>query len=347
MLALLLTLLLNLGLAQELEIHFIDVGQGDSVLIRSPSGQTALYDGGDRGTAALNYLRDLGVEALDLVIASHAHADHIGGLVEVVRAYPPRFFMDNGIPHTTRTYQDLLEAVDEAGSQYLEATSRRIGLGEVSLEVLPPPGEESWGHNDNSVGILIHHGAFSAALTGDAEERLFHYWNEEHAELLQPMQVYKSSHHGSRNGDTPLSMERFNPEVVVIGVGEGNDYGHPHEEALLLYASVGAEVYRTDLHGSVVIRAREDGSYEVSHQRAAPTEVETEALAAVPSCVDINTADAERLQEIIHVGPDFAQQILELRPFNSVDELTRVRGIGEGRLNDIRKQGLACVGEGG
>lgn len=99
-----LVLLFCVTFAQGLELHFIDVGQGDSVFIRSPSGQSALYDGGDRGTAALDYLRSIGVESLDLVIASHAHADHIGGLASVVRAYRPRFFMDNGIPHTTRTY---------------------------------------------------------------------------------------------------------------------------------------------------------------------------------------------------------------------------------------------------
>jgi competence protein ComEC len=101
---------------QSLEVHFIDVGQGDSILIRSPSGQNVLVDGGRRDDNALAYLQSVGVASLDLVIASHADADHIGGLEEVVRYYRPRFFMDNGIPHTTQTYFGLLEAVQEAGS---------------------------------------------------------------------------------------------------------------------------------------------------------------------------------------------------------------------------------------
>lgn len=103
-----------------LELHFIDVGQGDSILVRSPSGQNVLIDGGRRDEDALAYLQSVGVESLDLVIASHPDADHIGGLDEVVHYYRPGLFIQNGLPVDTGVYDDLFLAVQEAGSQVLE-----------------------------------------------------------------------------------------------------------------------------------------------------------------------------------------------------------------------------------
>lgn len=252
---------------QELELHFIDVGQGDAVLIRSPSGQTVLYDGGRGSRDALRYLRSVGVTSLDLVIASHADADHIGGLEAVVRAYRPRFYMDNGLAATTQTYERLLVAVQEAGSQLLEPSGQRLTLGEVTLQVLPPAGIEAMGRNDNSVGLVIEYGRFRAALTGDAEAAAFDWWARNTPDLLQEVDVYKGSHHGSENGDTPLSMSRFRPEVVVISVGLGNPFGHPSESALRLYRAVGARVVRTDRQGTVLVRAEPDGAYTIATER--------------------------------------------------------------------------------
>lgn len=252
----------------QLEVHFIDVGQGDAVLVRSPSGQTVLYDGGRSRDTVLEYLQRVGVSSLDLVIASHPDADHIGGLAAAVRAYRPRFYLDNGLPYSTRTYEDLLLAVQEAGSQVLEPTARRVGLGDAELQVIPPPGIEAWGNNDNSVGVVITYGDFRAALTGDAEHAQVGWWLENVPELLEPVQVYKSSHHGSPKGDSAGSIGAFRPETVVISVGLDNAYGHPAPEIRALYESVRATVYRTDLQGTVVVTAAADGSYTVRTERA-------------------------------------------------------------------------------
>jgi competence protein ComEC len=325
---LLLILLLSVTLAQELEIHFIDVGQGDAVFIRAPGGQGVLYDGGRRSQVPLNYLRSIGVTQVDLVIASHADADHIAGLAAVVEAYRPRFFMDNGIPHTTQTYFNLLETVAQAGSQLLEPTNRRITLGEVVLQVIPPPGIPSYGNNDNSVGLVIEYGQFRAALTGDAEARQFNWWEENVPELLVPVQVYKSSHHGSENGDTPLAMSRFRPEVVVIGVGADNSYGHPSERALRLYDTIGAQVYRTDLHGTVLVRAQQDGSYRVSTERAAamsPTPPAPVApTPAVPAPTPAPPPEPTGSLEIVcalynPAGQDDGQEVVTLRASGQVN----------------------------
>jgi competence protein ComEC len=225
----------------------------------------------------------------------------------------------------------------------------------VSLQVLPPPGIPSWGQNNNSIGVLLEYGTFRLGLTGDAEPELFTWWYENVPHLMQPVHVYKSAHHGSEHGDTPLSMDRFRPEVVVIGVGANNRYGHPTDRALRLYAAVGADVYRTDLHSTVIVYANEDGSYRIETERAAPTQPaqqvfpspQEEAPAVqVGDCIDINTATLEQLQQILHLGEERAAQVIQLRlqrPFASVEELRRVEGIGPARLRDILEQGLACV----
>ena len=246
---------------ETLELHFVDIGQGDAVLIRSPSGQNVLVDGGRKDDEVLNYLQSIGVESVYMVIASHADADHIGGLEEVVRAYRPPLFMDNQIPSETQTYGGLLQSVAEAGSQVAAPTARRVNLGNASLRITPPPGVPEWGNNDNSIGVVIEYGAFKAALTGDAEDREFEWWLEQ--ELLEPVDVYKASHHGSKNGDTEGSVTAFAPESVVISVGFENSYGHPDGEALELYRGVGADIYRTDESGTVIVTASPDGSYTV------------------------------------------------------------------------------------
>lgn len=286
---------------QSLEVHFIDVGQGDSILIRSPSGQNVLVDGGRRDDDALAYLQSVGVASLDLVIASHADADHIGGLEEVVRYYRPRFFMDNGIAHTTQTYFGLLEAVQEAGSQVIAPTDRRVGLGDASLQVIPPPGDESLGNNDNSVGVIVSYGDFDVALTGDAEEAEFAWWQENVPQLLRPVEVYKSAHHGSPNGDSVESVTTFDPETVVISVGLDNSYGHPSPEALALYEGIGADIYRTDLSGTVVVTASADGEYLVDADPSAPqlvtpapSEMEDEAVSASGSSLAYDPNGSDR-----------------------------------------------------
>jgi beta-lactamase superfamily II metal-dependent hydrolase len=293
------------GVAQtasgSLKLHFIDVGQGDAVLVRSPTGQNVLIDGGRSDDAARAYLQALGVGTLDLVIATHADADHIGGLEEVVRTYRPRLFMDNTLTHDTQTYRDLLEAVRDVGAQVVPPTARRIGLGDASLQVVPPPLEDGLDSNNNSVGVIASYGDFDAALTGDAEQPEFGWWLENVPELLKPVEVYKAAHHGSPNGDSTESMATFHPETVVISVGLDNSYGHPSEEALALYEGVGAQVYRTDLNGTVVVTAEADGTYRVDAEASAPEvatpvpdEIEEEAASGSSSSLSYDPSGPDR-----------------------------------------------------
>jgi competence protein ComEC len=280
------------------------------------------------------------------VIASHAHADHIGGLPGILVAYRPGFVLDNGIPHTTATYERFLAAVEASGASLLEPTRRTITLGDVRLHVLPSPVRAAWGHNDNSVGVIVEYGAFRASLTGDAEARLFAWWLETVPDLLGRVSVHKASHHGSEHGDTDAALARLRPEIVIASAGPGNAYGHPHGAALARYAAAGAVVYRTDRNGTLVVHASADGTHRVEAERGAPSstpDVRAGDGRGGVTCVDLNTAPEPALEAILHIGPERAPAVVAARPYRSVAELTRVDGIGPSRLRDIVAEGVACV----
>lgn len=287
---------------QLLEVHFLDVGQGDAVLIQSPSGQNVLYDGGESAMDTRERLQQLGVRSVDLVVASHNHADHIGGLIDVIRYYRPRYFLDNGIPATTLTYRRLLECVSEAGTQLLAPTARRISLGDVSLFVLPPPGIDGWGQNDNSVGLIVQYGSFRLSLAGDAETRQWRWWTQGALSTVAPVHVHKASHHGSRNGDIAAAINLISPEIVVISAGRNNQFGHPAPDTERLYASHGATVFRTDVNGSVVVHAERSGRYSVRAERGEGARPPTRAGAAPPGP---SMTESQRLVYVTRTGSKY------------------------------------------
>lgn len=245
------------------EVTFLDVGQGDATLIRTAEGRTALIDAGPSDPTA--QLRDLGVERIDLVIATHPHADHIGGMEAVLDAFPVGSYMDSGKPHTTRTYLDLLRALrDRPDIRYLEAVPRSLTLGSATLEVLPLPPVGDVDHNDRSVGVVLRFGRFAAFLSGDSERPLLSHFLDHDA--VPDVTLLKAAHHGSRNGFTAAFLSTARPEVVVISLG-ANSYGHPHPESVAAYAEIAHELYRTDIDGSVTVLGYEDGSYAVKTER--------------------------------------------------------------------------------
>jgi beta-lactamase superfamily II metal-dependent hydrolase len=255
--------------AQDLQIAFIDVGQGDAVLISSPEGRRALIDAGPSRAGVDAQLRARGIDTLDLVIASHNHADHIGGMEAVLRSRRVRYYLDNGVPHTTATYQRVIAAVAASGAQYLRATARTITLGSVRLRVLPPPGIGGE-QNDNSVGILLEYGTFRALFTGDSETGELAYWLAR--DSVPRVSLVKAAHHGSWNGTSASWAERTRPSVVVVSVAARNAYGHPSPSALAQWQAVGARIYRTDVHGPITVTVRSDGVFSVGRQVMRSTE---------------------------------------------------------------------------
>ena len=235
-------------------ITFLDVGQGDATLIRSPEGKLALVDAGP-SKKVVELLRARGVESLDLVVVSHHHSDHYGGMLEVVRAFHPRLFLDVDSPHLTPNYLALLRTVQELKIPMIHTgpRTRTIGLGSVRLIVYRQGPLDKKEENNNSVGIRVEYGSFSALLTGDSEVRERRWWMDQMPELCERVQLLKLAHHGSRNGTDARWLALTNPSHCIASLGINNEFGHPHAETLALLKARSIPLSRTDQDGSILI----------------------------------------------------------------------------------------------
>lgn len=243
-----------------MDVYIIDVGQGDSIFLRSPSGKTMLVDASEAGDfeAIDAFLKTQGVTKLDVVVATHPHSDHIGAMYKVIRAYEIGAFYMPDVTHTTSTFEKMLDALEEkdvsvkraeaSGETYLPWSD------DVRVRILSPikgSNTEADDLNDWSVVLHISFGNSSILLTGDAEGPAETQMLEAYpAEVLRAT-VLKAGHHGSSTSSSDAFLDAVNPEIAVISCGEGNDYGHPHTETLERYATRGMVVYRTDLGGTL------------------------------------------------------------------------------------------------
>ncbi|MFA4876649.1 MAG: lamin tail domain-containing protein [Methanoregula sp.] len=266
----------------KLSVYFLDVGQGDSELVVF-GNRTILIDAGeiDRGDLVVTDLKSLGVDHIDLLVTTHPHSDHIGGMQKVLLAFPVGQVLDAGVPYPSPVYEQFLETLDAKKIPYTVAEQgRTIELDPALRIMILSPGNDRAGDdlNQDSVVLRISYGTIDFLFTGDtgreAEEALVRTGYTLDAEIL------KVGHHGSRYSTSPAFLSRVNPEVAVIEVGKDNPYGHPHDEALQNLRRAGATVYRTDLNGT--IRVRTDGiSYSVSTEKG-PGNTWTQSMTGTP-----------------------------------------------------------------
>lgn len=233
-----------------LELRFLDVGQGDAALIRTPDDRYLLIDGGRNAAAVSDYLVRHGIDTIVLVIASHNHADHIGGFPQVVRTTVVGAFMENGVPATTSIYHRLVSALEQRETPVLVSTDRVITIDSTNFRILAPAGLDQ-SQNNNSVGVVAELGVFRALFLGDAERSELDHWLQ-HGDLSR-MTVVKVSHHGSANGTTSDLVTATSPLLAIVSVGAHNQYGHPGAGALALWLEGGADVLRTDEVGEIVV----------------------------------------------------------------------------------------------
>ncbi|MGE5586297.1 MAG: ComEC/Rec2 family competence protein [Bacillota bacterium] len=255
----------------QLAVHFIDVGQGDSVLILAPSGKTMLIDGGpaDASERLVAYLKAQKVSRIDVLVATHPHADHIGGLVEVLRTFPVDLVVDSGKVHTTATYERFLTLIDQKNIRFrLGRAGDGIDLGPgLAARILHPTEPLPENMNDCSVVVRLEYGKVSFLFTGDAQRDAENAMLKSGAHLRAA--VLKVAHHGSGTSSSPWFLKAVKPGVAVILVGAGNSYGHPHRTTLLNLADYTDRVYRTDVDGDVVVTT--DGTtFRVDTARAGP-----------------------------------------------------------------------------
>jgi beta-lactamase superfamily II metal-dependent hydrolase len=244
-----------------LRIRQLDVGQGDAALITTPDGRHILIDAGPHAHNVAALLRRVGVDTLALVVASHNHADHIGGMPSVLEAFVVRAYVENGIPQATAIYRRTLAALErEPDLLFLQATDRTFAIGSVTVRILASPRVSS-SQNNNSVGVVIEHGGFRALYTGDSEIPQLAGWRQ--LGRIPRVTLVKVAHHGSRNGTDPLWVRATAPAIALISVGRQNGYGHPSPHVELLWRASGAQLYRTDRHGTIEIEAGVDGRFTV------------------------------------------------------------------------------------
>lgn len=249
-----------------LHVHFIDVGQGDSILIQAPDGATMLIDGGYSGAGALAYLKAQQITKIDVMVATHPHADHIGGLVDVLRALPVGEIWTSGAVHTTGVFEQLLDAIADAKVPYHEAKrGDTIALGTLQFAVLhsDPDAAEL---NDSSVVLHLAYGSVSFLFTGDAEGPGEQAMLREVKTQL-PSTILKVGHHGSSTSSSPAFLAAVRPAVAIYSAGAHNSYGHPHASTIQNLKRVGAAIYGTDSAGTVVVTTN-GTTYRVATARA-------------------------------------------------------------------------------
>ncbi|MBE3128386.1 MAG: hypothetical protein IMZ60_01775, partial [Actinobacteria bacterium] len=265
----------------------------------------------------------------DLLIASHAHADHITGMDKIIAKYKPKAFIDPGIPNTTTIYQKMITALEKYNINYYEGTSRKINLGPLTFTILPPatPLIKGFELNNNSVVVRLDFKDFSCLFTGDIEkEREAQLLNESRNNLN--VDILKIAHHGSSSGSSPLFIKSVNPETSIIFCGKGNQYGHPHQETLTLLQSLGINIYRTDLNGTILVETN-GTDYQVS--------IEKENIRAPPIVKsEIKTFDSQEYKYAASKNSDVFHYIncfyvARIKPENLILFRTREESIASGR----------------
>lgn len=348
-----------------MRIHFIDAGQADATLIQV-NDHVILFDAGNWNRRdVVDYLLYQGIDKIDLLIGSHPDADHIGQFPLILNQFEVSEVWMNGVQSSSQTFERTIDLILEKDVPYHEPEAgESFQVGGLILEVLGPilnTGEA----NEDSIVIRFRFGSHALMLTGDAgtrsEQAIINQFGEIRSHFLQ------LGHHGSITSSSEAFLAAVRPEIIVISASENNSYGHPHEEVLSRAIATGATIYQTSKHGHIVLKMDQDTfkgvelTQNIEPINTVPDPIIIESNpkenSETPSideddekekmqggiCVDINHASKEELMSIIHIGDSRAGELIRLRPFNGVEDLTRINGIGPARIDDIIEQNIACV----
>ena len=239
----------------ELMISYMDVGQGDAAYIKV-NGNDILIDAGPRSNSKelLEQLKAKNIDDFELVIATHPHEDHIGGMVDVFKEYEVKAFYSPKITHTTKTYENLVKAVKDEGLKTKELKGGMvIDLGEgAKFEVFTPQKSEYEELNDYSPITKLSFGDTSYLFTGDAEKLAEEEALAKYKTSLDS-DVIKFGHHGSSSSSSNAFIEAVSPKYGIISCAKDNKYGHPHSETLDIIKKYNIKTFRTDTDGEIIL----------------------------------------------------------------------------------------------
>ena len=308
---------------EDLIVSVLDVGQADSILIQH-AGKLVLIDAGEDKTLATNILKKKGIDHFDLVVATHPHADHIGGMQSILENFKIKVFMDNGFPHATKMYDDLMTVAEQkvaAGMKYLTGRQgQRLNFGpDAHFEVLWPNDtglkDTRSDINANSIVLKLIHENNCFLFMGDAEAEtelaILPYVDKCH--------VLKASHHGTPHSSIPELLDKGQFEHALISCGLANKHGHPGQRTLDDFNARNIKYYRTDWQGEITVVS--DGTHiRVTTEK----EVNKEDL----PCININYASAADFNVLKGIGGKTIDAIMDARnahpgPFASVDDFLK------------------------
>jgi len=255
---------------QQIKVHFIDVGQADSIYIQLPDHNDILIDGGNvgDGQTVINYLKSQGVDDIELMIATHPHEDHIGGLPAVMGAFKVDEIIDSGEPATTKIYSTYSASAKAEGCTWIADNYQNFTYGQDTFQILT--GNQTWQEvNDYSVVSRLDCGNIEFLFEGDAETPVENILTGEIS-----ANILKVGHHGSTSSSSASFLSRVKPQVAVISVGTGNTYGHPAAVTLTKLQTAGATIYRTDLNGNIVVTT-DGNTYTISTDKNMPVTAAT------------------------------------------------------------------------
>lgn len=239
--------------AGDMTVHFLDVGQGLSILVQS-EGQTMIYDGGDRSTSSfvVSYLKEQNVSKIDYLISSHYDSDHMAGLIGCLHAFEVDHVISSDYVHDSKLYTSFVNTVDEKG---LEMEHPEVGttfsFGSGSFQILAPAEIDPNGSNGNSVAIKLTNGSNSFIFTGDAEASSEAAMCNSGIDL--DCDVLVPGHHGSATATSWDFLQKTVPEYAVISCGQDNQYGHPDKDTMDKLENMDIQVYRTDKQATITV----------------------------------------------------------------------------------------------
>jgi len=238
-----------IGNVSNLTVTFIDVGQGDSEWIKSPTGKTMLIDVGEENQ--VSKVTPIINKTINIVVATHPHSDHIGGMQTILTKYTIGEFFDSGYPYTSATYKIMLDIIDKKNISYTTIKTGDTIIFDplVKIKVLNPQPKFFDDINDNSIVLLMTYKNVSFLFTGDAGLNA----EDVYAKQLGTVTILKVAHHGSTTATGDYLLSKIHPNISIISVGVDNTYGHPDLSTINRLKNSGSKVYRTDQNGSISI----------------------------------------------------------------------------------------------